>query len=102
MLGQAKGHVGPSEAGEKVPHLQYSESAVAPNLVGDVELLKGLRVHIGEGLVERGEGGDKGKSRYKPVRGMEEVQLFHDTIMGEKQGAAADSRGNNRIRGFLE
>ena len=52
MVGQPKAHVGPGEAGEKVPHLQYSERAVSADLVGEVDLLKGLGVHIGEGLGE--------------------------------------------------
>jgi hypothetical protein len=50
VVGQSKGRVGTGEAREEVPHLQDSEGTVTPNLVGEVELLKGLGVHIGEGL----------------------------------------------------
>ena len=50
VLGHAQGHVGLGEAGEEIPHFQDPDGAVSSYLVCEVEPLKGLRVHLGEGL----------------------------------------------------
>jgi len=62
VLGHAQGHVGPGEAGEEAPHLEDSDGAAPKDLACEVVALKGLGVHLGEGLgVERGGGGRGGK-----------------------------------------
>lgn len=50
VLGHAQGHVGLGEAGEETPHFQDSDGTVSTYLIGEVEPLEGLCVHLGEGL----------------------------------------------------
>jgi len=50
VLGHTQRYVGPGEAGEEVPHLQDTDSTLSANIACKVELLEGLRVHLGEGL----------------------------------------------------
>ena len=55
MARQSKGHVGPGEAGEEAPHLEDSDGAASKDLACEVVALKGLGVHLGEGLGVEGE-----------------------------------------------
>jgi len=59
VLGHAKRHVGPGEAGEEVPHLQDTDSTLSSNIACKIELLKSILVHCNEGLHSEDSGREK-------------------------------------------
>ena len=103
MARQSKGHVGPGEAGEEVPHLQDFNSGTSADLVGDKELLKRQRVHLGEGLGEKGgERGEERRATQSENRREEERRkrklLFTRPMTQECGGGGADEQSLKQIK----